>query len=620
MPPVEGPNLFYRTFESKTAGQPVSYLIYLPPDYEVAKDRRYPVVYWLHGIGGSQQGVPTMAERLTRAIEDDKAPPMIVVYVNGMVRSGYVDTADGKWPVETVTIKELIPHIDGTYRTVAGREGRCVEGFSMGGSGAAKWGFKYPELFGSVSILAGALHDVASLQQKDGGARLREIYGGVERYNENNPWLLVEKNLDAIRNRTAVRIVVGEQDGLKETNRRYHEHLDKLGLKHEFHVIPDAGHTPNPLYDGLGESNWAFFRAAFAQTAALGNIIGAAPPRNSQNKGREPRQPEAGLLYYAKADYAFADNSDVIANPYICGTLFQVIWSEVEKEKGVCDWSHLDQWMEPWLKGNRKVAIRIMWLTSGYWPKPYYKTPTPNWVWQEGAKFAFHAPSSTEIPLIWDPIYEKYAWRFLEQFAARYDDNPNLLFVDVTPGAETNPYRFGTTSRRGPEFKEEFEDVEASDGRTYSEELWVETIKEWVDASDRIFRHSPLLVTLNTGGLRTNHMAAIGDYCVGMGFYVGQNGLKGSSYTESAGGRVAPFHGWSNDTKLFFEMVARSGLRTGSLMEVMMAAERIHCSYLNVYPEDVLRGSRGQPDYDPVYEEALAYGAKTLGRPEHGAR
>jgi endo-1,4-beta-xylanase len=269
MPPVEGPNLHYRTFESKIAGQPVSYLIYLPPDYEVAKDRRYPVVYWLHGIGGSQQGVPRMAERLTRAIKDGKSPSMIVVYVNGMVRSGYVDSADGKWPVETVTIKELIPHVDETYRTIAGREGRCVEGFSMGGSGAAKWGFKYPGLFGSVSILAGALHDIASLQKRGGGARLREIYGGADRYNQNNPWLLVEKNIDAIRNRTVVRIIVGEQDGLKETNRRYHEHLDKLRLKHEFHVIPNARHTPNLLYDGLGEKNWSFFFAAFEQAAPV---------------------------------------------------------------------------------------------------------------------------------------------------------------------------------------------------------------------------------------------------------------------------------------------------------------------------------------------------------------
>ena len=132
MPPVEGPNLSYKTFESTTVGESVSYLIYLPPGYEDAGDKRYPVVYWLHGIGGSQQGVPRMAQRLTRAIEAGKSPPMIVVYVNGMIRSGYIDVP-GKWPVETVTIKELIPHIDATYRTIATREGRAVEGFCQVG-------------------------------------------------------------------------------------------------------------------------------------------------------------------------------------------------------------------------------------------------------------------------------------------------------------------------------------------------------------------------------------------------------------------------------------------------------------------------------------------------------
>src|SRR5687767_11340335 len=66
MDPVTGPNLHYKTFDSKTVKEKVSYLVYLPPGYENAKTQRYPVVYWLHGIGGSQQGVPQMAERLTK--------------------------------------------------------------------------------------------------------------------------------------------------------------------------------------------------------------------------------------------------------------------------------------------------------------------------------------------------------------------------------------------------------------------------------------------------------------------------------------------------------------------------------------------------------------------------
>lgn len=263
MPPVEGPNLHYKTFDSKMVGEKVSYLIYLPPDYETAKDKRYPVVYWLHGIGGAQTGVPAMAERLTKAIAENKTPPMLVVYVNGMIRSSYVDSADGKMPVETVTIKELIPHIDATYRTIASRAGRMVEGFSMGGGGAAKWGFKHPDLFGSISIIDGALLSPDDTSGKSAES-LKTIYGGDKaRFDVNNPWNLAEKNTDQLKGRTAIRIVT-RTTGLGGTNQKFHELLDRLGLENEFYQIPDAPHSPNPLYDGLGERNWPFYWKAFA--------------------------------------------------------------------------------------------------------------------------------------------------------------------------------------------------------------------------------------------------------------------------------------------------------------------------------------------------------------------
>lgn len=344
-------------------------------------------------------------------------------------------------------------------------------------------------------------------------------------------------------------------------------------------------------------------------TAIAGGQGSPATPK------RPVRAPGAGLLYYAKADYAAAESARIIANPHLVGALFQVIWSEVEKKDGECDWREVDQWIKPWLAAGKKIAIRIMWSTSGAWPRPYYKTPTPAWVWQQGARFARHAPTGTEIPLIWDPIYKKYAWRFLAQFAARYGDNPNLLFVDVTPGAETNPYRFGTINRTDPGFKDVFERIKTSDGRHYSEALWLDTIKEWVDASDRIFPRTPLLVTLNVGGLRgESRLIPIGDYCASKGFYVGQNGLAGSSYRDADSGRTQAFLRWAGQSKLFFEMVQKSGGRTGTLMEVMQAAERIQCSYLNVYPEDVRQGTRGEKDFDPRFEAALKYGAEMLSR------
>ena len=331
---------------------------------------------------------------------------------------------------------------------------------------------------------------------------------------------------------------------------------------------------------------------------------------------RRSPEPASGLLYYGKNDVRrSADNTVAIANPYITGALFQVVWSEVEKSDGQYDWSELDRWMQPWIAANKQVAVRMMWSTSGYWPRPFYKTPTPNWVWDKGAQFALHAPSGTEIPLAWDPIYKKYAWRFLEQFASRYGDSPHLLFVDVTPGAETNPYRFGTINRRSPEFKETFKLARASDGRVYSDALWLETVKEWIDAASDSLPTTPLLVTLNVGGLEApDRSVQIGEYCVAQGICVGQNGLSGRSFLSTQRGRAAALVRWSRTTPLFFEMVHRSGQRTGSLMEVMQAAERIRCNYVNVYPEDVLMGTRGHENYASSYEVALRYGHETLAR------
>jgi hypothetical protein len=59
---------------------------------------------------------------------------------------------------------------------------------------------------------------------------------------------------------------------------------------------------------------------------------------------------------------------------------------------------------------------------------------------------------------------------------------------------------------------------------------------------------------------------------------------------------------------------ATSAGTTGSLLSVMQAAERIGCDYLGVYAADVLKGTPGQPGYDPEYEKALEYGSQALGK------
>ena len=121
----------YRLFYSETIKGDVSYLVYLPPGYETNSDKRYPVIFWLHGGGGGQRGGGGIVRRMDSAMKRKKAPAMIVILVNGLPYSEYSNSLDGKWPVEDVIIRDLLPHVDQTYRTYGVREGRAVEGMSM---------------------------------------------------------------------------------------------------------------------------------------------------------------------------------------------------------------------------------------------------------------------------------------------------------------------------------------------------------------------------------------------------------------------------------------------------------------------------------------------------------
>ena len=86
----------YKTFQSKVLGREVSYLVYLPPGYEQGR-QRYPVIYWLHGMGGNQRGGAIMfVPHVQAAIKEGVLPPAIVVLVNGMVKSFYCDSSDGQ--------------------------------------------------------------------------------------------------------------------------------------------------------------------------------------------------------------------------------------------------------------------------------------------------------------------------------------------------------------------------------------------------------------------------------------------------------------------------------------------------------------------------------------------
>jgi acetyl esterase/lipase len=270
-PAIRAPGVSFHTFESTAAKVTVSYHVYLPPTYDREPERRFPVVYWLHGSGGGLAGIPKVAAHYAAAIEAGRTPPCLVVFVNGMPTGMYVDWKDGSAPVETVIVKELVPHIDATYRTIATREGRMLDGYSMGGYGSARLGFKYPELFRAISIMGGGPLQTDLLAGPRAGRRraeevLERVYGGDPGYFTSvSPRVLAEQHADAIMRGSLVRQVCGDQDETFANNRDFHEHLERLGIPHTWTVLPGVDHDPLATLTALGDSNWVFYRQAFGQ-------------------------------------------------------------------------------------------------------------------------------------------------------------------------------------------------------------------------------------------------------------------------------------------------------------------------------------------------------------------
>ena len=269
-PRAEGVGLSFHTFLSQAAGAKVSFHVYAPSAYTADPARRFPVVYWLHGSGGGVPGISRLSALADEAINAGKAPPFLMVFVNGLEMGMYIDWANGRAPLETVIIHELRPHIDANWRTIATREGRLLDGFSMGGYGAARFGFRYPELFQNVSMMgAGPMQETldrtpraSSVQAK---SLLRDVYGGKQaRFLAVSPRRYAEQNATTLARGSRLRLVIGDRDETFDSNRNFHDHLMRLGIPHQWIVLPGICHDPMGVLAAMGDQHWAFYRDAFA--------------------------------------------------------------------------------------------------------------------------------------------------------------------------------------------------------------------------------------------------------------------------------------------------------------------------------------------------------------------
>ncbi len=255
----------YRLFETASRGEGTkgSYLVYLPPSYATEPGRRYPTLYWLHGgFGNARQGAWAVAH-LDRGIRSGIAPEVIVILPQALPVGWYVNSKDGRRPVEDVLVRDLVPHVDATYRTLARRESRGIEGMSMGGYGALHLGMKYPQLFGAISGVAPAI--LRDLGQEPRERTFDTFFGDQAYYDANGPWSLSKQNAAGLRAGTSIRVLAGAQDArLRSPIREFGAWLAALGIRHELTEVEGAGHSYEEILSGLENGGLAFWRRAFA--------------------------------------------------------------------------------------------------------------------------------------------------------------------------------------------------------------------------------------------------------------------------------------------------------------------------------------------------------------------
>jgi enterochelin esterase-like enzyme len=214
-----GQGLSHHVLASKAMGRDVGYVVWLPGGYEDKADQRYPVIYFLHGAGGNESGDSAgFSGYLAEAIKKDVLPPVICVFPNGGM-SGY------RGEVETMIVKELIPLVDQSYRTIAKPASRAVAGFSMGASGATRLAIAQPGLFCAAAGWGGGPRPGTNPMTDDAAA-----------------------NAEALKkNGVAIMQIKGDKDR-PEGNQEFAKVLDKLGIANEIIILKDTDHNLGLYY------------------------------------------------------------------------------------------------------------------------------------------------------------------------------------------------------------------------------------------------------------------------------------------------------------------------------------------------------------------------------------
>lgn len=225
--PASPSRLLEVNFASKTLGRTVKYYVYVPAGYDSNPTLRYPVLYYLHGIGGDPRewlgyGLREAADQL---MGSSAIQPFIIVLPQG--EQGYwVDQVAGGPQWATYVANDVVAEIDGKYRTLPDRQDRAIGGLSMGAHGALQIALNHADIFSIVGA-----HSPSFRPRQD----IPAYFGDDEQLAQRDPLALIAAHPDIARTLT-LWLDAGDQDPYRDKQLQLEQQLTTEGIPHQYHA------------------------------------------------------------------------------------------------------------------------------------------------------------------------------------------------------------------------------------------------------------------------------------------------------------------------------------------------------------------------------------------------
>ena len=234
----------------------------MPASFDQDKTRHYPVLYYLHGLGDNEQSLLNGGWDVISELRRQGKIGDFIVLAPSAGRTFYLNSENGKIRYDDFFIKEFMPQMEKKYRAESTRATRGITGVSMGGYGALRFAFKYPDQFAAVSAQMPALigdvpKDFTSGGVGSPGSLMGDVFGSpFDRayFDRNNVFYFARTDSPAVLKRMKIYFDVGNNDdyGFEQGAQQLHQLLTSRGIPNEFHIYP-GHHDPQFVIRHFGE-------------------------------------------------------------------------------------------------------------------------------------------------------------------------------------------------------------------------------------------------------------------------------------------------------------------------------------------------------------------------------